>query len=132
MTHLPSAAGKAVPQRDLRGRPLLAPFPARAVSTGGDFDEALESDHRSPSVLTRGQWAECLSERGRRSSLPGRMLSARCPRSPLHSGVVKRGGYTWKALFGGRRSCSGNFVDLMVSTLFQKEEKPAEEHPKKV
>lgn len=35
-------------------------------------------------------------------------------------------------MFGGKRPCSGNFVDVMVSTLFQKEEKPAEEHPKKV
>lgn len=46
--------------------------------------------------------------------------------------VVKGKGSTCKDLFGGKRSGSGNSVDLMVSTLFQKEEKPAEEHPKKV
>lgn len=67
---------------------------------------------------------------GGSSSLSNRMLSALCPR-PVHSGVVERG-EACKALFGGRRPCAGNFVDLMVSTLFQKEEKPAEEHPKKV
>lgn len=66
------------------------------------------------------------------SSLPDRMLCALCPQRPVHTGVVKRGGQTSKALFGGMRPCCGNFVDLMVSTLFQKEEKPAEEHPKKV
>lgn len=73
--------------------------------------------------LSRGGGSSCLSKE---------WACWHVPAHPLHSGVARRKGYTCKDSFGGQRPCSGNFVDLMVSTLFQKEEKPAEEHPKKV
>lgn len=54
------------------------------------------------------------------------------PAAPSAGRVAQGEGSTCQDLFAGQRPCAGNFVDLMVSTLFQKEEKPAEEHPKKV
>lgn len=54
------------------------------------------------------------------------------PAAPCACKVARGKGSTCKDLSAGQRPCAGNVVDLMVSTLFQKEEKPAEERPKKV
>ena len=65
-------------------------------------------------------------------AFPWSGLVCRVPVAPSAGRVAQGEASTCKDWFAGQRPCAGNFVDLMVSTLFQKEEKPAEEHPKKV
>ena len=77
-----------------------------------------------------GEGSCCRSRLGLASLWSG--LVCLLPAAPSACKVARGKGSTCKDLSAGQRPCAGNVVDLMVSTLFQKEEKRAEEHPQKV
>lgn len=88
------------------------------------WDQEAETSPRGDA----GSW--CRSGPGLASLWSG--LVSLLPAAPSACKMAWGKGSTCKDLSARQRPCAGNVVDLMVSTLFQKEEKPAEEHPKKV